>query len=194
MSEITGKVEEFREIVNTVIANNVAEIESGCSRPISSPGYKKQATLVGLTFASLDNGDVRTNGLTFSKEHMWGVTTQRVRMIGKTAFMAVTSSQDKPDTLLRTWSFMPEMFLPVQSEKELTDLTQIEDAVDWISSPHLAKDEFNRLGQLEDGELEAMQPKFNRIEESRARLSKKLRVLEENQRKAWRDSKDIIIY
>lgn len=153
MSLRSNRVEEFRGLVEGVIAQKAKK--SGHNLTILSfADPHKEAYVSGLSFASVDRYDGRDVCFGMNDEHLWGVASKKLNRHGRVGRLAVVSSLDLPDSFIRRWSFesaMPTM--PVDTEKSLKKLNELNDVLAWVKSPHLASDEFNRLAALKKTEI-----------------------------------------
>jgi hypothetical protein len=194
MSERTEKVHEFRGVIEAVLAANTRRIESGPGRPVGITSYKKEARFDNLTYTSLDQRDARLNAFGFSESHLWGVASP-LRILGRTAFMSIHSTEDRDDSLFRRFTInSAKAMFPVDTQIELDGTNQIDDAVNWARTPHLSDDAFSRLAVIQPDEIEAIQPRLEELAQSQAELQEALDALDKNRRQAEIDSRDIIIY
>jgi len=194
MIERISKVQEFRDVVDAVIRGQVKQIEASNSRPIDILSYKNVARFGTLTFVSLDKHDARPGTFGFNDEHMWGVSSQTVRILGRTARMAIISLADKPGTLVRRLSIDSSMqMIDVPTQIILEDEDHIDDAVKWVTTPHLANDEFSRLCVIEPHETEEVKTKLEDIDAEQARLYEDLRRIDEMHRVPFSDADDFIL-
>jgi hypothetical protein len=203
MSEKAARlVQEFRGTVDAVIANSVSDIESRPSRPIGGISYKKSAKFGGLHFVSLDQRDGRWTGLPFSEQHMWGVLSGELnvplslasRMAARTGWLAVVSTADKPDTLSRRFTFNSAMqMIDVPTAIPLETDEQLEDALTWAKTPHMASAAVGRLAVLMPEEIESVTPRLAEIAESQRKLDEDLKALANMRRQSWAEARDVIL-
>lgn len=177
MSTKSNRVEEFRGIVEGVIARQVEEADS---KHTSWLDYDKVAKLGGLTFISVGEKDMRPMSFGLSRERLWGVTSERLRYAGRLGQLSIVSGEGKPDSLTRRWSFRSAMqMIDVPTARPLTKLAELNDAISWVRSPHLATDELNRLAILQPEEVEAIEPRLAEIAGDQRKLQDDLRRIAE---------------
>jgi hypothetical protein len=156
MSLRSNRVEEFRSLVEGVIAGQ-AKKSGHILTILSFADVHKEADVSGLSFTSVDTYDGRDVCFGMNDEHIWGVASKKLNWHGRVGRLAVVSSEDLPDSFIRRWSFESAMpTIPVDTEKPLKKLNELNDVLTWVRSPHLAGDEFNRFAALYKTEIESV--------------------------------------
>jgi hypothetical protein len=174
MSEKVARVEQFREIVEYGIRCNVEKAQRGGLK-ISWRGMNQEAKVGELTFSSVDSRDMRPSSLGFSDEHLWGVTSPKLRLGRRLGLMSLVSTADKDDVLVRHLAIDSGMqMLDVKTARPLTELGELEDALSWVKSPHLADGELSRLVALTPSEVESTEPILAELAEASRKLREDL--------------------
>lgn len=166
-------VGEFRQIVDSVIQQQVDYcngLNGGLLR--SWPKYDKTVNANGMLFVSLDGDDGRYSHIPYSREHIWGVAPSEEQKLGSyTGHLAIVSFDNKEEELFRSWSFDSAMNgIDVSTVKGITEITDLEDILDWVKSPHLFSGNLARSAQLEPDEITQTDSRLHQLAERRAAL------------------------
>lgn len=158
MNTAEARVEEFREVVEKVIDRSVQARQHGGIQ-VSWSGMHNYAEDGGLAFSSVDKGEGRPSMLGLAGEHLWGVSSQRLRYGKRLGYLSVISYASDCDSLVRRWAFDSGLqMISVDTTKTLSEPEELDDALTWVKSPHLASDELNRLASLMPKEVKRIDP------------------------------------
>lgn len=140
MSKYEALVQEFRNISELVVSDQLAKNSSGKgSRQRSRPGMNEYATLCDIRYASVPPTSSRPSTLGNSREHLWSIEplTVSVSIDKHLGHVALISYESIPDRLVRRLTFASALPpFTVDSTKALTH-DQTEAAVAWARSPHI---------------------------------------------------------
>ena len=184
MSYGSERVEEFRNMVDEVIARQVNPSQNSPLRS-ERPDYNQLAKAGTLTFISRSE--------TFDGKHVREIRTGRMNAINRRlGFMAIRSTEAKPDSLTRIWSIESRVrSVFIESEKPLTTHDALSDAILWARSPEFEVGRFSRLSSPTPEEVARITPILERIDETARRLSYDLNQINDR-RGSGLDAEDIL--
>lgn len=192
------RVQEFRQTVEDVIQKQVDE-----SGNVSWRGMDTTARTSGLTFGSYAKSDSRPH--TFSvpalgggfPERVWGVHFegwQRVEGVQRLGLLAVVSTVDRPDRLLRHWCFGKELGLSIDTTREIDDPETIDGINAYIRSPHLtSRAVIGEIAVLSADELTSVQEREAKMNEWQEKLREDLKAIDEAYLEGARAARDIYL-
>lgn len=192
-------VEDFRDVIDTTIQRQKEDAGN-----VSWPNMDTTARAGGIIFGSYSREDSRPH--TFSvpasggagwPEHVWGVSFegwQRIEGVQRLGLLAVVSTVDRPDSLLRHWCIGKEVGLSIDTVQEVGDPEDMGDIIDFIRSPHLARREvLGKIAVLSADELTEVQNREAEMNERQAELRRDLERLNENRRRARENAQHVFL-
>ncbi len=184
MSEVHSLVQEFRDTVDGVIKERVAEIKASRSIPIDFTDYRKQQKVGDMYYASMDEAEGRFTFFPHSAEHMWGVAcrTDRYR---RPAYLAIVSTFDKPDRLTRRVAFDSAMqMIDVPTSLDITDEETMAKAVRWATGSNLARSLAIELSEITPMEQTRVDARLGEIAREQDQLRRDLEQISAAERRA----------
>lgn len=181
MSELQAKVTEFRDLVDGAISDQVVYFDKKGVTPVSLPDFTKTASYGDITFQSVDPGDVRNIEIGHASEHIWGVSAGiRTLPIKKVAWIGFTAVLSNPDRITRNAVFIaPEPVGEIEVASSLTTLEQMLDLLKWVRSPQSSREEFDRLTEFSNEDIDHLTRQFEVARQEHQRLVAELAKIDE---------------
>lgn len=164
---------EFREIVETVLEKHKkAEADANSSLRRIRPN-NTGIRAAGLVFAHILPRQSRSSVFGLRPEEMWGVADKYEHRISRhSGRMAILSSIEKPDTLLRRIEFSGSSPLIGISTARTLNEAEAAAVIEWVRSPHIYPEVHHQLAILLPEEIEKTSREFAEQSEAKARFQK----------------------
>jgi hypothetical protein len=173
MSNPAEQIAEFRDIVETVIANNV---EGQYGKWV---GIHEQAQAQGLEYVSVSPTSSRPITVGLGPEHRWAMVSNNQRIGGYIGSVALLSLEGRDETLTRRVTIESAMgpFFGIESQRELSEPDELDLALSWARSPHLYPRNLKALSALTPGEKTKVTAEKVQLQKSAEELQKSLNAI-----------------
>lgn len=172
MTGSTDMVQEFRGVVDGVIADQVAQ----CERDRREwPGFNTIARTVGLDFVSKDMPSGLSTVFEHCGGHLWGVgDREAIRFGGRVGSLAVMSFLNDEEHLYRKIAIKGPIQLIPRSVTLKLDDRQMETVLRWVQSPHIAGEALHTMVGLTSEESDILTAQLDEDTRQREVLNRDL--------------------